>query len=960
MPYQRRTFWTQKVDCHNPITNFTIHTLNDLDPINIYEDKCVLYLPDSYTPDGDPTKVILYCKQGASEITSSTDQIVDQCAFFLKLGYAILAVEGIPDGLCDEKKIGKRTVGNYIHAQSMTKAYEKVVELYNIDPKGCYAYGWSQGGHTLQNLLDNTSLPILCAAAQSPVVSIRYHQWDLSATATHGGVQYTKDARLSIARLFDYPAVSNNTELLALSYDASKTNGWDPYTRNVDNPYTGFVQSGNLWYFPSGTTTDDITMVKRMRCPFKAWVADNDTALGADVTKAFVKAIKNSGQVAEIKCYSTGAHSIPAAQSTISTFVEHGVTQNLKPLYLEMAQWFEKYGGYSTEGYSPTPGPTPDPDALPLTDYALSITSANAGRVVEASNRVSTASSTTANGILVPGRMAITITGLKPTGYPTLRVDALWATSSGPNPTATGVWSETVGTLSNYVSTDYFPLNVDGSSDTVTIENNTDNDYYYFFAFAATNMTDAIQAANYDLHYSIDEIPEPVGVLPLTNGGINITSTNTGCMTSATTTRLSSGSATVANGILVKAGETITLTGLEATGKPTLRVDYLYATSAGPNPAVGSGVWSSIVGTGSNFDPNIYFPLNIDGSNNSVSVTNTYDNDYYYFFVFAATNMTDTLTASDYTITYEITTNPSGTLPLYSNTMMSVTSLDGGQIFDAAKGQTGLRLTSGSSTTVTGILVKNGESITLTGLQSSGHPTLRVDYLYCTTAGPAPYAGTISGIWDQVAGTGSNWVAANYFPLNIEGNNTVTVTNNTGSDYYYFFCFSGPAKTESIDSSWYNITYVIEHGPVVTNLPLNNGSVNLTTTTTGTYNANNSLRLTSASDTVATGILLQPNETITLTGLKSTGYPTLRVDYLYATDDGPNPLAAAGSWSAVVGTGSNYVTADYFPLNADGSSNSVSVTNTYGQAYYFQFAFAGPNKSETLVASNYHITYTIS
>ena len=802
LPYQRRTFWTQKVDCHNPITNFTVHTLNDLDPINIYEDKCVLYLPDSYTPDGDPTKVILFCKQGASEITSSSDTIVEQCTFFLKLGYAILAVEGIPDGLCDEKKIGKRTVGNYIHAQSMTKAYERIVELYNIDPKGCYAYGWSQGGHTLQNLLDNTSLPILCAAAQSPVVSVRYHQWDLAVTATRGGVSYTHDARLSVARLFDYPAVTTDAELTALSYDASKTNGWDPYTRNVDNPYTGFVQSGSLWYFPSGTTADDITMVKRMRCPFKAWVADNDTALGADVTKAFVKAIKNSGQVAEIKCYSSGAHSIPSAQTTIATFVEHGVTQNLKPLYLEMAQWFEKYGGYSTEDYSPTPGPTPDPDALPLTDYALSITSSNAGRVVEASNRVSTASATTANGILVPGRMAITITGLKPTGYPTLRVDALWATSSGPNPTATGVWSETVGTLSNYVSSDYFPLNIDGSSDTVTIENNTDNDYYYFFAFAATNMTDAIQAANYDLHYSIDEIPEPVGVLPLSSGGVNITTNNTGSMFT-NTARLSSGSSSTANGILIRAGETITLTGLQSAGHPTLKADYLYATSAGPNPV--STVWSAVAGTGSNYDVNRYFFLNSDGSSNSVSVTNTYGSDYYFFFTFAAINGTDVLTASDYTITYEI-----------------------------------------------------------------------------------------------------------------------------------------------------------EQGPVVTNLPLNNGSVNLTTTTTGTYNANNSTRLTSASDTVATGILLQPNETITLTGLKSTGYPTLRVDYLYATDDGPNPSTGAETWSAVVGTGSNYVASDYFFLNADGSSNSVSVTNTYGQAYYFQFAFAAINKTDTLSASNYTITYEIS
>lgn len=806
LPYQRRTFWTQKVDCHNPITNFTVHTLNDLDTVNIYEDKCVLYLPDSYTPDGDPTKVILFCKQGASEITSSSDTIVDQCTFFLKLGYAILAVEGIPDGLCDEKKIGKRTVGNYIHAQSMTKAYERIVELYNIDPKGCYAYGWSQGGHTLQNLLDNTSLPILCAAAQSPVVSVRYHQWDLAATATRGGVSYTKDARLSVARLFDYPAVSTNAELLALSYDASKTNGWDPYTRNVDNPYTGFVQSGSLWYFPSGTTADDITMVKRMRCPFKAWIADNDTALGSDVTKAFVKAIKNSGQVAEIKCYSTGAHSIPSAQATIATFVEHGVTQNLKPLYLEMAQWFEKYGGYSTEEYSPTPGPTPDPDALPLTDYALSITSGNAGRVLEASNRVSTGSPTTANGILVPGRMAITITGLKPTGYPTLRVDALWATSSGPNPTATGVWSETVGTLSNYVSTDYFPLNIDGSSDTVTIENNTDNDYYYFFAFAATNMTDAIQAANYDLHYSIDEIPEPVGVLPLVNGGVNLTTTDTGCMANNPQTRLSNGSATVANGILVKAGETITLTGLKSTGNPTLRVDYLYATSAGPNPAVGSGVWSHAVGTGSNYDPNNYFPLNVDGSSNSVSVTNTYGSDYYFFFVFAAINKTDTLTASNYTITYEIEESPEPvltTLPTHQYAL-SVTSTGAGGVTSSANN----RLCSGSTTAAEGVLVKNGETITLYGLQSSGNPTLRVDALWATSAGPNPLSA--SGVWSETVGTLSNYVADDYFPLNADGSsNSVSITNNNGNDYYYFFAFAATNKTSNVSVGNYTIQYTI-------------------------------------------------------------------------------------------------------------------------------------------------------
>ena len=808
LPYQRRTFWTQKVDCHNPITDFTVHTINDLDHVNIYEDKCVLYLPDSYTPDGDPTKVILYCKQGSSEITSSSDQIVDQCAFFLKLGYAILAVEGIPDGLCSEKNIGKRTVGNYIHAQSMTKAYETIVENYNIDPKGCYAYGWSQGGHTLQNLLDNTSLPILCAAAQSPVVSMRYHQWDLAVTATHGGVSFTKDARLSVARLFDYPAVSTNAELLALEYDASKTNGWDPFTRNVDNPYTGFVQSGNIYVFPSGTTVNDITMRKRMRCPYKAWIADNDTTLGSDVTKAFVKAIKNSGQVAEVKCYSTGAHSIPAAQTTIATFVEHGVTQNLKPMYLEMAQWFEKYQGYSTEDYSPTPGPTPEPDALPLTDYALSITAANAGVVSNLATRISTGSSSTANGILVPGRMQITVTGLQSTGYPTLRADALWATSSGPNPTANGPWSEVVGTVSNYDANNYLPLNADGSSNSITVANNTDNDYYYFFAFAAVNKTDNISAANYDLRYSIDEISPTPATLPLHQYALSVTSTGAGGVTSSASNRICSGSTSVAEGVLVENGQQITLSGLAPSGKPALRVDYARATSAGPNPST-SGMtqpWVETVDTASLYDSSKYFPYNTDG-NNTVTLVNTSGQDLYYFFAFAAQDKTTNISASNYTITYTV---DQASLPLSNQAMTSVVSGEYGYFYQTA-GQQG-RLTSGSSDLAWGVKINNGQTITISGLQSDGHPTLRVDAVYANSAGPNPaYTGTAPGAdWSEAVGALSGGVAANYFPLNSNGsNNVVTYTNNLGNDYYYFFGFAATNKTDTLQASWYDLKITI-------------------------------------------------------------------------------------------------------------------------------------------------------
>ena len=352
--FNRRIFWTQNIDCNNPIKNLSTQKFEQKN--DIYSDNCALYLPDTYTADGTPTKLILFCKQGDSEITPSQDPIMSQCAFFVHLGYAVLGVEGIPSELCKKTGIGKRTVGNYIHAKSMSQAYKTVIHGYNIDSTGCYAYGWSQGGHTLQNLLDNTNLPIIAAAAQSPVVSMRYHQWDLHRTATHNNTTFDKDARLSIARLFDFAPISTNNELENLQYDATKTNGWDPFTTNVDNPYNGFVQGtcagDNLWGLPDSVSVADITMVKKLRSPIKIWVADNDNSLGADVVKVYVKAVQNSGQTAEIRVFTIGGHNISRAQKNIGTFTVYDTTCNLKPLYLEMGQWFERYNGYSTHGYN--------------------------------------------------------------------------------------------------------------------------------------------------------------------------------------------------------------------------------------------------------------------------------------------------------------------------------------------------------------------------------------------------------------------------------------------------------------------------------------------------------------------------------------------------------------------------------------------------------------------------------
>lgn len=353
--YTRRSTFTRSVNTTNYLlTNFISENINTYEQQVLYDDNCVLYLPSTYTRKGTPTKLIIFCKQGASTIEPSGDTILSTpntgrvMRYMLYLGYAILAADGVPNGWAEALGIGERAVGNYVAVQSTIRAFEYIRENYNIDSEHVFIWGYSQGGHYAQNVIDNSFIPFAAAAELSPVCSMRYHQWDLNINTTVDGVTFTKGARLNIARIFGFPEVTTNEELLALEYDPSKTVGFDPWVRNVENPYTGFVQnSSDLWMLPSGTNINDITMKKHLRCPLKLWAADNDSTLSSDVMKVFIKAVKNSGQVADLQMFTSGGHNIPTNQTAIGSFEENGDTVSLYPIALDVALWFYNFGGYA-------------------------------------------------------------------------------------------------------------------------------------------------------------------------------------------------------------------------------------------------------------------------------------------------------------------------------------------------------------------------------------------------------------------------------------------------------------------------------------------------------------------------------------------------------------------------------------------------------------------------------------
>ena len=341
MPYQRLTYFNVYVE------------INDKQ----YKDNAVLYLPANYTPTGEPSKLIIFCKQGISKITSNSNPI-EQVGFYnylLTLGYAILGVDGVPDEWKNEIGICERVVGNPYAAKATETAYHYVIDNYNLDDKGCFISGYSQGGHYAQNVIDLTDIPILAAAEQSPVCSMRYHQWDLTENVTINGVKFTKGARINLARIYGFSEVKTNSELLNLKYDENLLSEYDPWIRNTTNVYNGFVQKSNLWYLPTNFDLNSLTMTKEVKCPVKIWCSEDDGEISADVMKVFVKAIQNAGGHAEISIAQKGGHGYFKNQTPVGYFYENGKKYNTLPIAVETAEWFAKFGGYTCKhSYSET------------------------------------------------------------------------------------------------------------------------------------------------------------------------------------------------------------------------------------------------------------------------------------------------------------------------------------------------------------------------------------------------------------------------------------------------------------------------------------------------------------------------------------------------------------------------------------------------------------------------------
>ena len=84
----------------------------------------------------------------------------------------------------------------------------------NIDSNGCYITGGSNGGLTATNLVSLSSIPVICQAGMSPVLSV----WNIPLGAISGGEFSSFKNQENIIRIYEMRNIETLTELINAKY----------------------------------------------------------------------------------------------------------------------------------------------------------------------------------------------------------------------------------------------------------------------------------------------------------------------------------------------------------------------------------------------------------------------------------------------------------------------------------------------------------------------------------------------------------------------------------------------------------------------------------------------------------------------------------------------------------------------------------------------------------------------
>lgn len=289
-------------------------------PITIEKDLGVLMLPESYTADGLPSKLVIYCHSGGGSVYSnySEAESSNYCKYLCSLGYAVMDVAGMPETFAVRLNIDQgRTVGSYIAFRSYIKGYEFVINNYNIDKQGCYVLCNSNGGLNACNLVNLSEIPIIAQGGICPLLSTELNAWFITSKSfkPEGFSQFQN--RANIIRIFGMENIRNQIELNNATYEKSMVNQFDPYNYMINETK------------------------KPYRVPFKIFQTKDDQSVYYDIAFKFATELNKRGSIVVLRSYEKGGHTSQPDSTLVGTYNYGGVSYCLTTTELELALWFK-------------------------------------------------------------------------------------------------------------------------------------------------------------------------------------------------------------------------------------------------------------------------------------------------------------------------------------------------------------------------------------------------------------------------------------------------------------------------------------------------------------------------------------------------------------------------------------------------------------------------------------------
>lgn len=324
------------------IADVDSNTLNQQDELDILNDWGLLLLPTNYDPNGKPVRLIIVCHGTGTYITGSSTTSTAS-SFWLSQGYALLDMNGLPDGIIGTGTNSQiRHYGSPYALQSYLKGYQWAIQNYNIH-REVFTYGISMGGLASFMLTQSGSLPVIAQAGFCPCIDLFKQAY---SEPWNGANQ-----RRYISQLFGFegveptftttePPTQAEIDYFFSNYD--KVVGYENMLKNVFSDY----DLEDLYNDFDEVTEAPVyeNLKKHHRVPLKIWHNDDDGTVRIRYSQYYVDMVNNAGGLAVLRRFPSGGHNAWLNGEVVTGIptISGGTTSIASSMY-ECMLWFKRF-----------------------------------------------------------------------------------------------------------------------------------------------------------------------------------------------------------------------------------------------------------------------------------------------------------------------------------------------------------------------------------------------------------------------------------------------------------------------------------------------------------------------------------------------------------------------------------------------------------------------------------------